>query len=371
MLNSLHIENYRNLQELKMDSLSQINLITGKNNTGKSSILEALAIYAGKGDCVDLHKLLEYRGEFFDQLHAKDFTELNMRSLASLFTDRKGIFDGKSIVIGNDETSLSLRFVQYFDELQTEEQGKTIRKRQVVSKKNEGHKYVDARPGFEISFNNEYAAEYQVLPLYADRLPRLKFHELNMLSERKNYRLVRAGDIDKEDVGKLFDSIALSEKENAVIEALKIIDPCIERIAFIDDSARGRTAVVKRSGESETQALRSMGDGVNRILTIILAMVNCNDGFLLIDEFENGLHYSVQTALWSVIFKLSKTLNIQVFATTHSNDCIASFESVLNDTENTINGQVIRLDNINGQIKQVAFSPEELRTANNQNIEIR
>ena len=65
-----------------------------------------------------------------------------------------------------------------------------------------------------------------------------------------------------------------------------------------------------------------MGDGINRILTIILAMVNCENGYLLIDEFENGLHYSVQEKLWEIIFYLAKRLNIQVFATTHSNDTI-------------------------------------------------
>ena len=71
--------------------------------------------------------------------------------------------------------------------------------------------------------------------------------------------------------------------------------------------------------------LRSMGDGINRILTIILAMVNCENGYLLIDEFENGLHYSVQEKLWEIIFYLAERLNIQVFATTHSNDAIEVF----------------------------------------------
>jgi AAA15 family ATPase/GTPase len=71
-----------------------------------------------------------------------------------------------------------------------------------------------------------------------------------------------------------------------------------------------------------------MGDGMNRILTIILALVNSDNGCLLIDEFENGLHYTVQENLWRIIFHLSKELNIQVFATTHSEDCIKGFQSV-------------------------------------------
>jgi AAA15 family ATPase/GTPase len=114
-----------------------------------------------------------------------------------------------------------------------------------------------------------------------------------------------------------------------------------------------------------------MGDGINRILTIILALVNADSGFLLIDEFENGLHYTVQEKLWSIIFQLSKELNIQVFVTTHSEDCIRGFQSALNRQENLSDGKLIRLDNENGIIKQVEFDAKELKIADEQDIEIR
>lgn len=92
---------------------------------------------------------------------------------------------------------------------------------------------------------------------------------------------------------------------------------------------------------------------------------------MLIDEFENGLHYTVQDRLWEIVFKLATDLNIQVFATTHSNDCIASFTRVLNREQHRDSGKYIRLDNIGGVIKEVSFTPEELDVANNQDIEIR
>ena len=83
-----------------------------------------------------------------------------------------------------------------------------------------------------------------------------------------------------------------------------------------------------------------MGDGINRILTIILSMVNVENGYFFIDEFENGLHYSVQKDLWKMIFYLAEKLNIQVFATTHSSDCINAFQEVINDSKIKIKGQV-------------------------------
>jgi len=54
-------------------------------------------------------------------------------------------------------------------------------------------------------------------------------------------------------------------------------------------------------------------------------MVNAENGVLLIDEFENGLYWEVQEQLWPVIFKMAEELNVQVFATTHSNDCLKGF----------------------------------------------
>jgi AAA15 family ATPase/GTPase len=117
--------------------------------------------------------------------------------------------------------------------------------------------------------------------------------------------------------------------------------------------------------------LKSMGDGINRILTIILALVNSDNGFLLIDEFENGLHYSVQEKLWEIIFSLSEKLNIQVFATTHSEDSILGFESILNDKETQLEGKLIRLELTNGFVRQVEFNADELKIASDGNIETR
>jgi AAA15 family ATPase/GTPase len=115
-----------------------------------------------------------------------------------------------------------------------------------------------------------------------------------------------------------------------------------------------------------------MGDGINHILSIILALVNCENGYLLIDEIDNGLHYSVQENLWRVIFDLAKKLNIQVFATTHSNDCINSFTEVLKEENNASIGGFYRMQKRkSGRIELVEYNSEELNSVSEHNIEIR
>jgi AAA15 family ATPase/GTPase len=363
MLGSLYIKNYRNLQELKIDAVDQINLITGKNNTGKSTILEAIAIYANKGDLNYILQLLENRGEYSRQQESYDIVKSNIRSLSSLFTDRIVGFDTENTIrTGAIDNTVDLRFIKYIDELQKNEQIVIVKKIKILSGNKNQDKIKNYKIGFEISTNGDSF----ILPLEGHLVGLITF-----LTPDK-FQFIKTTNIDSEINGKLFDVIALTEKEKYVIEALKVIEPTTEKIAFVvDENSRTRNAVIKLSATAEVLPLKSMGDGINRILTIILALVNAENGVLLIDEFENGLHHSVQERLWEIIFSLSAKLKVQVFVTTHSNDCISGFERVLNSPGNTVKGRLIRLDNVQGRIKQVEFLPEELKIANEQEIEIR
>jgi AAA15 family ATPase/GTPase len=377
MLNSLNIKNYRNLKELRINSLGRVNLITGKNNTGKSTILEAIALFASKGDLALIYQFLSERGENFRQTeNNKNSTDINIRSLSSLFTNRMISFDREdAIVIGSTENtlfgedtsndnSLSIRFVKYLDEIQRDNQGATITRKRTLIEKDENGLLENYKIGIEIRIGKSYS----IIPIEEDRPYRFGFKGL---SSNESYQFIRTRNIDKEINGNLFDNITLTEKEQFIIDALKIIEPTTERIAFIGENSRERTAVIKLANISTPLPLRSMGDGVNRILTIILALVNSDNGFLLIDEFENGLHHTVQEKLWNVIFKLAESLKIQVFVTTHSEDCISGFENILNNPENKLDGKLIRLDNINGEIHQVEFNANELKIATDLNIETR
>ena len=92
---------------------------------------------------------------------------------------------------------------------------------------------------------------------------------------------------------------------------------------------------------------------------------------MIIDEIDNGLHYTVQKQLWTVIFELSKSLNVQIFATTHSSDCISSFSKVLQQPANRDEGRFIRLEMKNGAVSSTEYNPDELEIVASQNIEIR
>lgn len=375
MIESLQIKNFKNLKEIKINSLGLVNLITGKNNTGKSTILEAVAIYASRGDLGPIFQILSERGENVKaENNQKNITEYNLRAWSSFFTDRQVSFNPSDFIsIGkidnslfeNSNDSISLRFVKYFEEIQKDDQGIVNTRRRILLASDSVEQFTAFKVGLEIRVAN---GSY-LLPL--DEVTRRTRFGFKGLGPSVNFEFIRTRNIDRETNGKLFDNIALTEKEQLVIDALKIIEPATERIAFIEEDYRERNAVIKLSTSQGVLPLRGMGDGINRILTIILALVNSDNGFLLIDEFENGLHHTVQEQLWEIIFKIAKQLNIQVFATTHSEDCISGFENILNNPENSLNGKFIRLENENGTVRQVEFSANELRIAHNLNIETR
>lgn len=251
MLDSLEIRNFRNLKDFKITSLGDINLFTGKNNTGKSTILEAIALYASKGDLNFLYQLLDERGENYKRNDSsKDATELNLKALSSFFANRYiGFKQIDALSIGTMENTLfgkqrssekflSIRFVNYYDEMISDSEDEIdagIRRKRTIIDNDIDKLVVDYRTGLEIrSGNNSY-----ILPLEKERPYRLISRSIGI---QENYQFIRTKNIDRVVNGKLWDNITLSEKENNVIDALKIIEPEVERIAFIEENLRERTA---------------------------------------------------------------------------------------------------------------------------------
>ncbi len=362
MLRSIYIKNYRSLKTLQIASLGNVNLITGKNNTGKSSLLEAIGIYASKANVSFIYQLLKDKGEIRNYtINDEDNPEPIIQAISSLFTDRVIEYEqNNSIEIGEIENTL-------FGERLSLTQCVSLRFAKELDESPKGYEF--SRVVLAISVQNEASSSFS--RRIEARFFSILGKGLGETDQYQNLQYINTRNIDRDINAKLWDSIALTDKENDVIEALKIIEPLAERIAFLGNNNNQRSPVLKLSGNKQLVPLKSMGDGINRILTIILALVSADKGVLLIDEFENGLHHSVQAKLWEIIFSLSKKLQVQVFVTTHSNDCIAGFEQILNQENNQLNGRLIRLENKNGLIKQVEFNANELRIATENDIEIR
>jgi AAA15 family ATPase/GTPase len=121
---------------------------------------------------------------------------------------------------------------------------------------------------------------------------------------------------------------------------------------------------------AEPAPFKSLGDGVNHILGIVLSLVQSKGRVLLIDEVENGVHFSMQPRLWRIIFEQARKSSTQVFATTHSWDCVEGFHSASSDAE--VSAKLYRLEGSgNGVVKSIEFSKSEVEVARREDIEIR
>jgi AAA15 family ATPase/GTPase len=127
--------------------------------------------------------------------------------------------------------------------------------------------------------------------------------------------------------------------------------------------------MVKLAEFSEPVPFKSLGEGVNHLLSISLALVKARNGVLLVDEVENGIHYSVQPVLWRMIFKQAQRWKIQVFSTTHSWDCVEGFQIAANDFAGR--GSLYRLERRDAEIRAVRFAPREIEIARRESIEVR
>ncbi len=383
MLESLSIKNFKLLKNLTLPSLGRVNLIIGRNNTGKSSVLEAVSVYASKGDIVWLKELLEQHGESVaKQRELSSLLEIRKAFISLFYGYHESLPDTTYITIGSSQSdtqdgthpasTLSMRLVYYYEEriLQsTKDENPLYKRTQIIVSEKEPRYDVDAEtdttsqllPGIEIGFNNET----RLYPLGARFYRGLRYGN-------KAFKYLTPTSYDHSNNAAFWDAISLTEKEEHVIRALQIIEPRVERLAFVseDDSFRSRHPVAKLQGTGSIVPLKSMGDGINRILTIVLAAVNSDNSYLLIDEFENGLHYAVQHKLWEVIFFLAEKLNIQVFATTHSNDCIQAFGKLISD-KHADAGRIYRLDTVDGDIIPTEFTAKDISIATQMDIEVR
>jgi len=305
LLNSLHIKGFRGFTDFKVEGLGQVNLIVGRNNAGKTSLLEA--IYLLKASVGD------------------PFLALNRAE--DLGTSQLDLFNGRPATDGTGTIKI-----------ETSESASV----EVIL----GHLRIRIkRPGSEVLDFGLGEAPFVIpaaSPVFVG--PRV---------------------YGKFGVVSAWERILLTPEENDVTKCLKIVVPGLERVAMI-----GAMPIVQVRDEPARITMGSLGDGVTRLFHLACGLVVSKENVLLVDEIENGVHYSILGEMWEFILSIAKELDIQVFATTHSLDCLRGFAQASHAVPEVV-AKVIRLDNHKGNVVAVMFDEEEFQVAAEEEIEIR
>ncbi len=365
LLDSLEIKGYRCFEHLTIEKLGRVNLIVGKNNVGKTALIEALWIYARRGKIDSLLNLLYSRDEvalYFEKPSGVRVpkTEDFIKSSGNLFNGRPqlNLNSNESIQVGSAKSAISVITSRLMNQDEKTTPDYSVFKEVwghfptgllIISTLKETNR--ETRTEF-YSFENLHSYLLETI----EDIP---------------FVFLRSQIIENSILARVWDDVVIKGLEEKAKEFLRLINPNLEYINFVgrSDENGERYPIANSENNNNRVPLKSYGEGMTRLLGISLALVQCRSGILLIDEIESGLHYSVLPDVWKLIFKTAKDLNVQVFATTHSKDCIEAFtEAAIDSPED---GMLIRLENKDGSIKAVNFDEKELEIVERRDIEVR
>ncbi|NOT01346.1 MAG: AAA family ATPase [Phycisphaerales bacterium] len=322
MLTGLNIEGYRCFESFRMEGLVRVNLLVGRNGAGKTTLLEGVHFLQSGGDSEVLRSHAYRRGEV--SFHGeREHTRVNLAHL----------FRGHELQIGS----------RFF--LAGENGGCSVE----VSV---GPMSQDAQVPTELIGRDEFNPPWCLLNISVHG----EFTPKQMASNPNQLWLTGEGDViphvrpirfapnDRDDgpphafvsgdsvwpksLPEMWDRVLEGRREAQVSQAMRVIEGDLEDIVFPSGDPRSlsRLAVprilVGLAGSTRRLPMGSMGDGFRHFLSLCLAMSHAEGGCLLVDEIDTGLHYSVLSAMWKLVIETAKANNIQVFATTHSLDCV-------------------------------------------------
>lgn len=362
----LEINGFRGIRSLAFPRLGRVTVLTGQNSVGKTTILDAIRLYASRGSANVITELLRNHDEFISVIESDSTIGRDYPNIESLFYDTCS--ESRPLISIGCKTAPSL-FLSL------------------------GHRQAD--PGLFDSEDDETpvlklsigsaertligASQNQIQ--YEGNWGRLSHRSFRVESSTESWpkpfkcQLIGPGDMSYAKIGSLWDQVALTEGENLVIQAINLVlNSRIERVSVVGSGSRsspflGRRVLVKLKGSRRPIPLKSLGDGVVRLFGIALGLANSGNGFLLIDEAENGIHHSIQADMWRMIMKTAEFANIQVVATTQSSDCTQGLATAA--IESSADGILYRLQRTARTLEAVVYQEDDLAVASGQNIEVR
>ena len=364
MIRTLRLENYRSFERYELRDLARVNLLVGPNNCGKTSVLEAVQLLVSRGDPRVLTQLASRRGESAAGI-GDDKYRVTRYPIYHQFHGHK-IDRGTHLSISSDDGLGPIRM----DIVEAED--------------GQEQDLFEIEPGAPqpLALRIRRGVRKDILLSLAEdgsfawRRPGMRHPSLESSLTSPPSQFVTAESLQAHEMAVLWDQVVVAGRESEVLEAMRILEEDLDSIYFLTADTTGRAGgspgivLGFGPGAAPRVPIGSYGDGMRRLLALSLALVHTGGGFLLIDEIDTGLHWTVMEEMWKLVVEAAARFSIQVFATTHSFDCIIGLASLLKarpDLTDSVSIQKVERD----LERSVGFDSDDIVTAADLDIELR
>ncbi|CAO5064376.1 ATPase AAA-type core domain-containing protein [Microcystis aeruginosa] len=318
MIKDIEISNFRCFEHTKIEGFERVNLIGGKNNSGKTALLEAIFLYSYPYPNT-IHPYI--RGIIRRQsLAVVQAVPKNAWDDLLFNLDRKNIIElkgsqsnqGDKLVKISISGSLKDSVLGISEDLQ--------KLYDFIAK----NKSVISILNIHTSFDHDHDSNDEQMNYF---LIASSKEILALPNGGDEEPVIIAASVNKslEELSESYTKIVFNEQEEEVLKALKIIDPSIEKI---ESFFLGEPNLYLKRKERKRLPISLFGEAINRLIEMIFALLINPKKIIFIDEIENGLHYTAYPDIWKTLFRLAIELDSQIFATTHSLEMIQAFADV-------------------------------------------
>jgi energy-coupling factor transporter ATP-binding protein EcfA2 len=372
MISSVHLENYRGFKEYRLSGLGRINLLVGKNNSGKTAILEAVNLLASAGDPRVISRIARQRGEVLYDTEDRDTRRSSYTDVSHFFHGHRFGEESKFIIQSDGNLGKLEVYVVSLDELSDDNQkllmddaGTRAGFGLAIKVGRDGEPGLRTGPALPVTEEGALSLDQ---PMRFYRMFRFR-------PEDGSVQFISQDSLERSSMSEMWDKVATEGKEQDVVGAMKILDKNLNSIVFLSGDrpfrfeSRGGI-LLGFEGMQGRLPLGSYGEGMRRLLALSLSLAKTQNGILLVDEIDTGLHYSIMGDMWRLVAQTAKRYNIQVFATTHSSDCVRGLDWLCRN--HPALGEEVTLQKIEPELQTaVALDAEQIRISFEQDIEVR
>ena len=383
-LRDLTIENYRSFEKYKLDDLARVNLLVGDNNCGKTSVLESAYLLAANGSPNSIWTLLQSRGEI-------SFVYEGVNQADPVFAVRvPELFRGTTIA-GKQLPRIAIRAGDFGEvrlSLGSRSEVDSERQRDRADFPDHSH-HLKSGTGM---LNGEEGCLFYARFIGSDQCAVTFQHLTNEGNMRRKtptatvldgvgayYRMpdpiaefMPTANASAETLKADWVRVLQNQRDGDVIKALRVALPMVNEILVLPtpmSPPQARSHIIIRTNGTNAPISR-LGEGVNRLLTLGMSLANSAGGFLFVDEIDTGLHHSRLSDMWRMIIKTAANLDIQVFTTTHSLDCIRGLAAAC-DEDSSLHDQVALFSIDRRMDEAVRFAGDEVSVVVDHEIEVR